>query len=261
MYKYYYLSFRRPIDNWPWIMKDYEQQGYVTLYAEDDPSVSAFNLRLQGFTDSPTHHYMRPFWLSLESEHERDEPGRCSKSESMVNHTLKYVESFFDAYPTLRKFAFTFHSYISHAHPNHLSYAEEDLLWFLRTFMDKGYLKDTMLVIMGDHGSRNSEYRGTMQGKLEERLPWFSISLPSDFQRRFSPDLVANLRGNQPVITSSFDVHATLRHILTYPNLPSGEHTKSLFEKLPRNRTCKDAGKLSIFEDLNFSVLVWYGMV
>ena len=228
-------------------MKDYEQQGYVTLYAEDDPSVSAFNLRLRGFTDSPTHHYMRPFWLSLESENERDEPGRCSKSESMVNHTLKYVESFFDVYPKLRKLAFAFNSYISHAHPNHLSYAEEDLMWFLRTFLDKGYLKDTMLVIMGDHGSRNSEYRGTMQGKLEERLPWFSISLPSDFYQRFSPDLLTNLRANQAIITSSFDVHATLRHLLTYPSLPSGEHTQSLFEKLPHNRTCKDAGELLIF--------------
>lgn len=227
-------------------MKDYERQGYMTLYAEDDPSVSAFNLRLRGFSRSPTHHYMRPFWLSLESEHERDEPGRCSKSESMVNHTLKYVKSFFDTYPTLRKFAFTFHSYLAHAHPNHLSLAEEDLMWFLKTFVDKGYHKDTMLIIMGDHGSRNSEYRDTMQGKLEERLPWFSISLPSEFHRKFH-DLAANLRSNQAIITSSFDVHATLRHILTYPRLPSGEQTQSLFEKLPRRRICEDAGELSCF--------------
>ncbi|XP_028391492.1 uncharacterized protein LOC114516265 isoform X2 [Dendronephthya gigantea] len=231
----------KPIDNWPWVMRDYERQGYITLYAEDDPSVSAFNLRLEGFSQQPTHHYMRPFWLSLEDMHERDEPGRCSKSESMVNHTLKYINSFFDAYPSSRKFAFTFHSYLAHAHPNHLSFAEDDLMWLLRTFVDKGYLKDTMLVIMGDHGSRNSEYRDTMQGKLEERLPWFSISLPSEFHRKF-PELAANLQKNQAVITSSFDVHATLRHILTYPSTPSGEQTQSLFERLPRNRTCKDAG-------------------
>ena len=237
------LSFRRHIDNWPWIMKDYERQGYMTLFAEDDPGVSAFNLRLHGFSKSPTHHYMRPFWLSLESEHERDEPGRCSKSESMVNHTLKYVKSFFDTYPSARKYAFAFHSYLAHAHPNHLSLAEEDLMWFLKSFVDKGYLKDAMLIIMGDHGSRNSEYRNTMQGKLEERLPWFSISLPSTFHRRF-PDLVANLGNNQVIIASSFDVHATLRHILTYPSLPKGEQTQSLFTKLPRNRTCKDAGEL-----------------
>lgn len=237
------MLFRKTIDNWPWIMKDYERQGYMTLYAEDDPGVSAFNLRLRGFANSPTHHYMRPFWLSLESEHERDEPGRCSKSESMVNHTLKYIESFFDACRTSRKFAFAFHSYLAHAHPNHLSLAEEDLMWFLRTFVDKGYLEDTMLVIMGDHGSRNWEYRDTMQGKLEERLPWFSISLPVDFTRKF-PELASNLRSNQPIITSPYDVHATLRHILTFPDRPPAEQTQSLFEKLSRKRTCKDASKL-----------------
>jgi hypothetical protein len=161
----------------------------------------------------------------------------------MVNHTLKYVKSFFDAYPTSRKFAFCFHSYLAHAHPNHLSFAEDDLMWFLRTFVEKGYLKDTMLVIMGDHGSRNGEYRETMQGKLEERLPWFSMSFPPDFPRKFA-DQAANLRNNQAIITSSFDVHATLRHILTYPSIPVGEQTQSLFEKLPRNRTCNDAGEL-----------------
>ena len=231
----------RPIDNWPWIMKYYERQGYMTLYAEDDPSVSAFNLRLEGFSKSPTHHYMRPFWLSLEMENERDEPGRCSKSESMVNHTLKYIKSFFDVYPTSKKFAFGFHSYLAHAHPNNLRLAEDDLMWFLRTFVNNGYLKDTMLIIMGDHGSRNGEYRQTIQGKLEERLPWFSISLPSKFYRRF-PNLTSNLQNNQAIITSSFDVHATLHHILTYPSPPSGEQTQSLFQKLSRNRTCKDAG-------------------
>lgn len=224
-------------------MKDYEKQGYMTLYAEDDPSVSSFNLRLQGFKQSPAHHYMRPFWLSLERERERDEPGLCSKSESMTNLTLKYLESFFDAYPMARKFAFGFMSYLTHAHPNHFSYAENDLLQFLRTFVNKGYHKDTMVIIMGDHGSRNAEYRDTVQGKLEERLPWFSVSLPSSFHRRFG-DLAANLRSNQAIITSAFDVHATLRHILTYPNIPSDERTRSLLQKLPRSRTCNNAGKL-----------------
>ena len=222
-------------------MKEYEKRGYMTLLAEDDPGVGAFNLRLAGFRDSPVHHYMRPFWLSLEREREVEE-ALCSKSESLTNITLKYIENFFDAYAKSRKFAFGFFSYLTHGFWNHLSYADTDLLWFLRSFVNKGYHKDTMVVIMGDHGARDSKFRGTVQGKLEERLPWFSVSVPASFHRRF-PDLAANLRSNQAIISSPFDVHATLRHILTYPKLPSNEHTKSLFTKLPRNRTCKDAGR------------------
>lgn len=231
-----------PIDNWPWIMKLYKERGYVTLMSEDDPTMGAFNLRLMGFRDPPAHHYMRPFWLALEEKGERDEPGLCSRSTFMVNYTLDYILSYFAAYPDTPKFTYAFMSYLTHAHPNHLSYADNDILRLLHTFVERNYHNNTMIILFGDHGSRNDDVRNTMQGKLEERLPWLSISVPDWLIRKF-PHIGLALEHNQHIITSPFDMHATLRHILTYPKEPHGEKTQSLFTQLPHTRTCSDAGK------------------
>ena len=99
-----------------------------------------------------------------------------------------------------------------------------------------------MIILFGDHGSRNDDVRNTMQGKLEERLPWLSISVPDWLIRKF-PHIGLALEHNQHIITSPFDMHATLRHILTYPKEPHGEKTQSLLTQLPHTRTCSDAGK------------------
>lgn len=231
-----------PIDKWPWLMKLYKEHGYVTMMAEDDPSMGAFNLRLRGFEESPAHHYARPFWLALEQNSERDGPGLCSRSTFMVNFTLDYILSYFASYPDTPKFVFSFMSYLAHAHPNHLSFADNDLLRLLRTFVKRNYHGNTVIVIFGDHGSRNDEVRNTMQGKLEERLPWLSISVPPWLEEKY-PDVTSALEQNQHVISSPFDLHATLHHVLTYPKEPEGEKTQSLFTKLKHTRTCSEAGK------------------
>ncbi|KAL9983543.1 hypothetical protein ACROYT_G005730 [Oculina patagonica] len=230
-----------PIDKWPWIMKQYKEHGYVTMMTEDDPTMGAFNLRLMGFEDPPAHHYGRPFWIALEEKRERDEPGLCSRSTFMVNYTLDYVLSYFAAYPNTPKFAFAFMSYLTHAHPNHLSYADNDIARLLRAFVDRNYHNNTVIVTFGDHGSRNDDVRNTMQGKLEERLPWLSISVPAWLEKKY-PDITSALEHNQHVISSPFDLHATLRHVLTYPDEPRGEKTQSLFKKLNYTRTCSEAG-------------------
>ena len=232
-----------PIDRWPWISKQYESQGYVTLYAEDDPPMSTFNLRLNGFVTPPYHHFMRPFWLAIESEGLRDEPGICSRDMSLANYTMEYLLSFFEAYKDTPKFAMGFLSYLTHAHPNHLSYGDFDVLYLLSEMKSRGYLDNTLLVILGDHGSRNDDVRSTMQGKLEERLPWLSISVPDWLESRY-PEVTAALANNENIISSPFDLHTTFRHILTYPDMPENTKTyRSFLTNMSRDRACKDAGE------------------
>ena len=232
----------QPVDNWPWVSKKFKAHGYATLFAEDDPRFGAFNLRLLGFREPPYDHYSRPFWLALEEAGERDGPGLCSKSISMVNYTIEYLKSYFDAYPNTPKFAFAFVGYLAHAHPNHLSYADYDLLHLLKFLVKNKYDQNTMLVLLGDHGSRNDDVRNTMQGKLEERLPWLSITLPKWVVEKY-PDVGKAMMLNQDILCTPFDVHATLRHVLTYPTTPKGEKGRSLFTEVPADRTCKDARK------------------
>lgn len=56
------------VNVYPMIWKDYEAMGYVTSFNEDIPSVGTFSYRLNGFDEQPTDHYMRTYYLAIESE-------------------------------------------------------------------------------------------------------------------------------------------------------------------------------------------------
>lgn len=52
------------------------------------------------------------------------------------------------------KFTFAFHSEYSHETHNNVAKADEDVYNWLRDFRQKGYLNNTLLILMSDHGSR-----------------------------------------------------------------------------------------------------------
>lgn len=156
---------------------------------------------------------------------------------------LKYLKSFIEAYPHHNKFGFTFLASLCHQSFNLVSSGAKDIHEFITWMNSSGHLDNTMLVVMGDHGARFDEIRSTLQGKLEERLPFLSMVLPKWFREKF-PTFIKNLHENTKRIISPLDVHATFMHVLKYPKDPSkSAWTKgtSLFEFLPENRVCRDA--------------------
>ena len=144
------------LDSWPWIMTNYKRRGYVTLYAEDDPQVASFNrLGLGSFNNQPADHYIRPFWLAVE-RHGLDGRRRnkslsqhriCLNNEPLHNITLNYVKDFLAAYDGIPKFAFPFFSYLPHGTGEKLSFADKDLLLFLKYY--KKYRNNTILITFG----------------------------------------------------------------------------------------------------------------
>jgi hypothetical protein len=118
---------------------------------------------------------------------------------------------------------------------------EPDLLSLLQDLNQHGYLNNTLLIVMGDHGSRYGKARAVLQGKLEERLPLFSMRFPTWFGDKF-PTIMKNLKINTNRLTSWYDVYATFRHMLSYPSLPSDiKHCQSLLTEIPISRTCEEA--------------------
>jgi len=63
---------------------------------------------------------------------------------------------------------------------------------------------------MGDHGNRFDLFRVTDMGRVEERMPLLSISLPKSMEyfRR-------NLEHNSKVLTSWYDLHEFLLDMAT----------------------------------------------
>lgn len=98
------------------------------------------------------------------------------------------------------------------------------------------------MAVFGDHGMRFGPVRQTFIGQLEERLPMMYLYLPDRFKQKY-PIFSNNIKTNARRLTTHFDMHATLLHVLDL-NKPRFK-TKwgiSLFNKIPTDRTCEDAG-------------------
>ena len=229
-----------PVDIWRWIFKDFKQNGYVTMFSEDSPRFGSFNYRLKGFKDPPTDHFARPFWIAaadLGWEH------FCINGRALHKVAFEYMLSYFRAYGNTPKFSFVSFAPLTHENVNSLGYADDDFKSLLQHLKEESFLNSTFLVVFGDHGARFSALRLTIQGKLEERLPFLSITTPKWFSVQY-PKLYNNLVHNSGVLTTPFDLYATLRHIITYPEYPSGITTgQSLFNRIDEGiRTCTMAG-------------------
>ncbi|KAK2142660.1 hypothetical protein LSH36_926g00042 [Paralvinella palmiformis] len=234
------------VDIYPFIWNKFEQSGYVTLYAEDQPSLGTFQLRLNGFEEPPVDHYMRPFWqAALSSEIHEASLQYCLGGKPEHQYTLDYMKDLFVKYPTVPKFAFGFIGELSHADNNPAQYIDNDLKEFLEYLRVNGHLENTLLIVMGDHGARYSAVRQTTQGKLEERLPMMSFTFPEKFKMKY-PHLITNLMRNKEQLSTPFDIHETLKTVLDIYNAEKpirySDRGISLLNSIPSNRTCASAG-------------------
>lgn len=129
------------------------------------------------------------------------------------------------------KFLFGFHGELSHDSYNLVGVADNDLLEMLKELNESGALNKTILIIMADHGHRFAEIRNTVQGKLEERLPFFSFVFPPHFEREYKREF-ENFKENIKVLTTPFDIYSTLMHILSPSMVKSDGRSLSLFNKV-----------------------------
>lgn len=234
------------VDDYPLVWKRFQEHGYATLFAEDEPTISTFNLRFNGFQDPPTDHYMRPFWQAVwESTLRQNSERFCTGDTAHHRFMLHYLEDFFLQYRNVSKFAFGFHAELTHAENNPAQYIDDELVSFLQRLRRGKFLEDTVLIVFGDHGARYSKVRHTVQGKLEERLPLMSLVFPQSFRQQH-PRLYSNLWANTQRLSTPFDIHETLLDIMNLSRandpVPKGARSISLLREIPTGRTCSDAG-------------------
>jgi len=102
-------------------------------------------------------------------------------------------------------------------------------------------LKIHFFFLFGDHGIRFGEFRQTLQGKMEERLPAMYIKLPDWFSLSY-PKETANIKKNQNRLTTPFSIYGTLKHVIQLPEVPVLKPSqRSLFSEISPNRTCEEA--------------------
>ena len=238
------------VDNHPWIWKDLKTNGYITQWGEDGASMGTFTYRMLGFKDQPVDHYLRPFYFLAEKEYKKH-PAYCLGSTPRHMNMLNWIRDLYEMYPNHPKFSFLFHSEYTHGSSNQLKVMDADMMRFLQDFEARGYLNNTLLILMADHGARFQKIRHTVQGKYEERLPLMSFRLPNWFINKY-PQKVKNLFLNAKRLTTPYDIHATLRDLFQigsvqklsneYQELYGPRQGISLFDLVPPARTCEDAG-------------------
>ena len=159
---------------------------------------------------------------------------------------MKYIHIYIYilSYKVRLKFSFIFHSELSHDHMTYVGAADDDLRDTLICMNDRGYLDNTLLILMSDHGARFGSVRQFLRGKNEERHPFFSVRLPPKLIANY-PEIHKNLQINAERLTTPFDVHATFHDVILFKGVTkvvaNASRGISLFQEIPADRTCEDA--------------------
>uniref|UniRef100_A0A914VCR0 Uncharacterized protein n=1 Tax=Plectus sambesii TaxID=2011161 RepID=A0A914VCR0_9BILA len=240
-------------DNWPLIWKGFSKAGYATLFAEDFPEFHIFNYFADGFRVKPTDHYFRPFWLHLIGSYlHRRSSHLCYGNHPSHSLQLNYLKQFLTKYKGTPKFALHWLNELGHEWLNQVAVGDEDLAAFFRDQREN--LKDSFVFVFADHGHRFDAIRETVIGRIEERMPFFSMHVPEWLMQK-RPYLHDILQNNTEKLASFYDLYVTLRDVLS--NEESGEWNftaqpanwkgvaprgYSLLRPLPVKRTCEEAG-------------------
>ena len=81
---------------------------------------------------------------------------------------------------------------------------------FFNRLFSEGLAENIVILFFSDHGIRFGPIRESYYGSQEDRRPFHFIRLPKNTQQKY----VENLRENQYRLTTPFDIHASLVHLM-----------------------------------------------
>ncbi|KAK7106027.1 uncharacterized protein [Littorina saxatilis] len=227
------------------LWEDFADEGFRTLFDEEDPYSNMFTYAKKGFVDQPTHYYARTVETAKEDSKLFSHHGSCFKGVANDLILMNHVKEFCRLFRHNPYFAILWLSPSTHDQLNGGSRVDGYHEKFLSELLKEQLLNNTLLVFMSDHGIRFGDFRNTPMGKFEEMRPFLFLVFPEWFIQAY-PHLMDNVKNNAARMTTPLDLHFTLRDVLFLNNVDNsnyiGEHGISFFKKIPENRTCVDAG-------------------
>jgi len=206
-----------PFDNCTFIWRNFSRHGYITAYAEDEPSISSWNFQKAGFRHVPTDYYIRPLILAATNNlkvTKRDSLSLCLGPSLAAEHILQYASNIANLLQNHKYFGLFWMNSLSHNNVNTPSALDDPMFRFWRSLINSDALKKTMVIFLSDHGMRSGNYRvKSPLGWYEERLPFIYVRLPDAFKAA-NPGVVNALRINANRLTTPWDLHITLADVL-----------------------------------------------
>ena len=140
---------------------------------------------------------------------------RCLYGKSGFEHAMEYTLKFWETYPDNKKF-FRIHMNEGHDSTNALlGYLNDPLYNFIRTFYDKGWLENTFIVFMSDHGSQLPGPWTLVNSQdyiIEKTLGSLFFMIPND-NRLYSNERYASLMENSQTFVTPYDIYDTLMYL------------------------------------------------
>lgn len=229
-----------------YIWADFKEAGYSTMFFEEQWNYGLFVWpEMKGFLNQPTDYWPRPIIQIIDgsSVKLKNGGGICIGPRPAAAVYLDYV---LDLLRTSRKpmWMYPWFSELSHNDLTGASRADDLFLDFFMAMENEGFLNETIIFFISDHGFRFGDLRHTPLGRYEDQLPFGYVMVPPSFAEQ-RPAAMWNLKVNARRLLTTYDMHATMMEIATSSagqRITRTKHGYSLFsERIPLNRTCASA--------------------
>lgn len=210
------------------IIRAFKQRGFITgqsnnicsreLYDLEDDYTKDMDFEpfdhenIAMFCDPNFHNLENPFTPYLGPYSIKR---RCLYGRDTFDYVLEYGEKFFDTYKNERKFLRVAFQDAHEGTGEVVRYLDERLGVFLESFLKKGYLDDTAVFFVSDHGNNMIGFYNIFQVEdfvMEKTLAsWFMI-LPN----KETSEEIKNIVDNQQKMVTPYDIHDTMLYMIGF---------------------------------------------
>ena len=242
------------------IIKYFKQLGYITAQSTDmcskevwEPEKEPQNLDFDSWDHENVAMFCDPSYMDRKSLYSIYKGvysllRRCFYGKEVHDYIFEYGKQFWEAYPDNKKFLRLGFNDGHESTFEVLKYLDEPLEQFLQYFLEKGYLKNTALFIISDHGNHMPGIYNlffSQQFETERVLANFYLIFNSGnlFGDKLNMFRLFNLNAleNQQSLITPYDIHDTLMHMIygNHINKFFSNKGKSVFWKIDNSgRTC-----------------------
>ena len=140
---------------------------------------------------------------------------KCLFGKDINQYALEYLENFWKVYLNQNKL-FLYQTLDGHEPTGELiGYFDITLSTFFNKFYNKGYFKDTAVLLFSDHGQHLNGPLYLFDSQdffIERTLPALFLLLPND-EKLYKDNLFEKIKSNQQIFITPFDIYDTLIHL------------------------------------------------
>ncbi|CAI2387870.1 unnamed protein product [Moneuplotes crassus] len=236
------------------IFDSFQRHGYITGFFKDSCETRASEIRNEDLKTHRFDHFGGT--ISCDDNFDRKQVGQvtwfegkgsslrhCIYGQNIHNVQIEYLKQFWEAYPENRKL---FRTHFSEAHEGMgelINVIDEDFRDLLEYFMNKGYLEDTYITILSDHGAHGMTLKvpGIPDNSrdIENYYPLLFKFTKNDIPKTTSHYLLEN----EQSFISSHDIYETMNSIAENKRTNLSEAKSYVFtqEQVPKTSDCSNS--------------------